>query len=115
MKMGDMVLNFDLKHLEETFKNMSDVEMKRFKAQTLATTASIDLIMEIIESPSMLKIGFTPQEMAMFSLNVIATISAICVFRFAQRTNNPHAYCDNYKSMFQHIFDSATGVKQCQK
>ncbi len=112
MNLGDMILNFDMDTINDRIKNLPPEILNKVKAKSLAVGASVDLILEIIDSPTIEKMDFTPMDMAYFSLEVLSSIAAICVFRLAMRANDIETYCDHFKVQFQTVFN---GLKEVVK
>ena len=114
MKLGDFVHKLDLNVVIERIKNMPEKDMKLIKAKSMAIGFVVDLANEMIEAPMVEKMNLTPQEHAMFTVEVLAGIASVLVSRFAVRTNDPEAYINTFKSMFQMATQAMGEITKCQ-
>lgn len=101
MKIGDFVLKANLQEIQKQVSLMSVKDKEMAKMIALANAFLIDMMTEIIESPTIEKKNMTPQEMAMFSLRVITSVACVSVFRYAKRCNDFDAYVNNFKHQFE--------------
>ncbi len=101
MKIGDLVLNMDMDFINEKLKNISGDELNKMKARTTATAFIVDMISEMIEIPSLEKENLSISEMGYFSAEVIAGAAAIATYRYSNRTDDPDAYLNYFKHMYE--------------
>lgn len=109
MKIGDFILNLDIKMIEDFLNNAKPDQIERLKEITLAVSFLVDMAVEIIEAPSIIKYNMPLNEMGMFSCQVLAQASALSVYRYSCRMDNPEAYINTFKHIFETILISLSG------
>lgn len=106
MNLGDLIHGISMKTIMEEIQKLPPDKIEKMKIRGTAIAACQDLFTEIIECPTTEKLKLSAYDFSILTVEVIAAVSAILVYRYAKRTDKPEEFCNVFKGTFQGTYDN---------